>query len=687
MALIESQDSKNSAGNAAKNRRAGAPAASGLTPEALVPRIGDTLVERGLLKAEDLKRALEYQQANAFVGNPRLLGDILVELRMITREQLDQAITEQFIGLQEALKKTNETLEQRVQERTADLERRLAQIHTVAEVTQAAISANSLGDLLKLTVNLIVERLGYYYAAIFLVDENKKFAALREATGTSGAELKQRGYKLSVGSHSIIGWVTNNNQARIISDVADDPLYLQDELLPQTRSEACMPLAIGGEVLGALDVQSTDPNAFTAEDVALLQTFGNQIALAIRNMRALETTQVNLQELDLLYRATQTLGGVEDAEQIFEILGKTLHQTDYVTLILRATPQGLRVASVYTPEAEGVAQQMLGQVIPVTLGELSAFTRAEQRYWLINKGQPFDIAAAFNILPQRTACATLALMPIRTRQQLRAMLILGSPRSDRLLPVLLQPYLGLVEFVATALEKIEAMESTRQRLASLQMLNNVSQAIATETNLEKLYARVHQQVNAVMGEVDFYIALYDAINQRIDFPYFYEDRRLRVTASIPFGQGLTSVVLRTRHPLRLVEDVEKKSAALGAVVAGKFSKSWLGVPLIIGEEVIGVMTAQHAEIENFFDEEDERLLSTLAYQVAVAIRNARLLNEAEARAQSERFVAGVTSKLWAVTDPEIILQTALRELSRAFDISEAYLDLEIQAPDSMENRT
>ncbi|RMF41449.1 MAG: hypothetical protein D6755_12600, partial [Anaerolineae bacterium] len=205
-----------------------------VSPEILIPRLGDYLLEKGLITQQDLQRALDYQKANAIAGNPRLLGQILVELKMVDRATLDHVITEQILKLQSALKETNKQLEKRVEERTQALQRRLAQIRTAAEITRMAMRAPHLNELLSITVNRIVEQFNYYYAAIFLIDPQGKYAVLREATGKVGKELKARNYKLAVGSRSIVGWVTTHNQPRISTDVNEDDLYLQDELLPQT---------------------------------------------------------------------------------------------------------------------------------------------------------------------------------------------------------------------------------------------------------------------------------------------------------------------------------------------------------------------------------------------------------------------------------------------------------------------
>jgi GAF domain-containing protein len=100
-----------------------------------------------------------------------------------------------------------------------------------------------------------------------------------------GAQLKEQGYRLAVGSGSLIGWVTSHRRPRIALDVAGDEMYARNELLPDTRSEAALPLTVGDRLIGALDVQSQELNAFAQSDIDVLQVLADQIAVAVENVR------------------------------------------------------------------------------------------------------------------------------------------------------------------------------------------------------------------------------------------------------------------------------------------------------------------------------------------------------------------------------------------------------------------
>ena len=131
----------------------------------------------------------------------------------------------------------------------------------------------------------------------------------------------------------------------------------------------------------------------------------------------------------------------------------------------------------------------------------------------------------------------------------------------------------------------------------------------------------------------------------------------------------------------LVEEVEKKAAELGAKVIGAPAKSWLGVPLLLGGEPIGAIIVQDLEKEHRFDDEDQHLLSTLSSQLAVSIRNARLIYEASSKADLENAAIEITNRLWAVTDVETIMQTALEQLGTKLHASKGIIQLELNNRD------
>lgn len=183
------------------------------------------------------------------------------------------------------------SLENRVIERTRELERRSNLLKAVADVGKAITSFRDLSELLQQTTYLIHENFGYYHIGIFLLDEHKEYAVLSATNSEGGRRMLEKQHQLKIGETGIVGYVTQHAKARIALDVGKDAVYFDNPDLPQTRSEMALPLVISGQILGALDVQSTEPQAFSEEDSATLQILAEQLAVAIQNANLFTETE------------------------------------------------------------------------------------------------------------------------------------------------------------------------------------------------------------------------------------------------------------------------------------------------------------------------------------------------------------------------------------------------------------
>lgn len=151
------------------------------------------------------------------------------------------------------------------------------------EVSQNITRILNIDELLPKTVDIICDAYGFYYAGVFLIDEAGEFAVLQAGRGEAGRIMIENHHKLAVGGNSMIGACTALNEARISLDVDTEKVWYPNPVLPDTRSEMALPLAIGSRVIGAVTVQSTEGAAFSDEDVSSLQAMANQLAIAIDN--------------------------------------------------------------------------------------------------------------------------------------------------------------------------------------------------------------------------------------------------------------------------------------------------------------------------------------------------------------------------------------------------------------------
>ena len=194
------------------------------------------------------------------------------------------------------LDQLKKSLEERITERTAQLEKRAGQLEAISSVARSIASLQDVEELLPAITRLVSERFGYYHAGIFLVDEKRENAVLRAANSEGGRRMLARRHSLKLDANSIVGYTISRQEPRIALDVGADAVFFNNPDLPKTRSEMALPLQVGTQVIGALDVQSTSQNAFAKDDITILSTLADQVAIAIENARLFSESHMALDE-------------------------------------------------------------------------------------------------------------------------------------------------------------------------------------------------------------------------------------------------------------------------------------------------------------------------------------------------------------------------------------------------------
>ena len=185
---------------------------------------------------------------------------------------------------------------ERLQAREA-LQRRNTYLAASSEIGRLVTSTLDLNTIFTRTVSLISDRFGFYFAAIYIIDDTGFHATLREAKGEAGEKMKSQKYTISVGSQNMVGRVADRGESKIANNVLAEPLYQPNPLLLDTQSEAAIPLHVGERTVGVIDIQSKDLNAFSQDDLSVLQSLADQIAIAIDNAASYERSQELIKEL------------------------------------------------------------------------------------------------------------------------------------------------------------------------------------------------------------------------------------------------------------------------------------------------------------------------------------------------------------------------------------------------------
>lgn len=559
-------------------------------------------------------------------------------------------------------------LEERLGERTRTT--RIA-----ADIAQDVASSSTIEELVSQAASLIASRLGFNHVSIYLADEASRLAVLSAAHGTDADKIMQAGKRIEFGSPTLISWVVENKQPRVMSRVVEDPLHLEAELLPESQSEIGIPILSRDQVLGILNVQSTKSNAFDNETIVVLEMLANQIATAIQNVRLFESEQGSVQEVAEVYRAGYRLAEALSEEDINRIIAETLSKTSYVSMYLVAEKDNLRVqASADVNAPEGLA---MPEAIEVSVEEISN---------ILASGPFIGEGGRLSALPytlvrvlRQLRIFSIALIPVVREETLSAVLLVGTRERRPLSDTNMQPFVNVATLIAESLERMQERQLIERRIVEMETITLVSQEVSSIRELTTLYRTLHGHIRQALGDVNFLVAIYDASTNSISVPYMFEkglgSGDVSTIETYPLGEGLTSILIRTKQPLMLIEDVETRAAALGARLAGKAAKSWLGAPLIVSGEVIGAVVVQDMDREYAFADSDMRFLTTLSAQVAGAIFNARLLEETASRAVQLQTAAEIARDISGSLDLGELLNKAVTLIRDRFSFYHAAIFL------------
>lgn len=307
-----------------------------------------------------------------------ILGVIIRRLTESIRQATEFGEAQEIANIE--LKKFQGELEQRVSDRTRELERRATQLQTITGLSESIAQLDDLNELFPITTRLISERFGFYHVGIFLVDNEREFAVLHAANSKGGQSMLQRNHRLKLGT-GVVGYAAQSGRPRIALDVGADAVYFDNPDLPDTRSEVALPLISRNETVGVLDVQSTEPGAFTTEDLQVLTALANQVSIAFENSRLLTETRAALTQMHEVYSAftrTEWTRSVTLAEQAgfryrsgrIEILEDRLQTPEVMSAVGNAR--------VSASQANGSEEKRSAVAVPVKLrGEVIGVLHVE----------------------------------------------------------------------------------------------------------------------------------------------------------------------------------------------------------------------------------------------------------------------------------------------------------------------
>ncbi len=582
--------------------------------------------------------------------------------------QLQQRVQSERAARQ-ALETLNVELEQRVAERTRELETSHRELETYgqnlaqanAELQQAIAQSERRSRLLTASVQVahaatlvrdpqtlltqvthnISEHFGFYHAGVFLLDEAGEWAVLRAANSEGGREMLARGHKLKVGVQGIVGWTAHTGQPRIALDVGADAVHFDNPFLPHTRSEMALPLKLGERILGVLDVQSTQEAAFSEEDVTVLQAMADQLAVAIENARLFEQTQAALEEAQAAYRR-YVLG-----EWSGYLQARGLLTQEY------ALHPDLKIGEKPLPEADLVFQQKQTLALPQL------------------PGGDGGTAQAALVAPIKLRDQVIGVLDLRETEQARQWTEDEIALAD-----------AVANQVALAVENARLFEEATTRAQELAVLNELAQTLTSRIlNVEEVLTEAYRGTSRLLDTRDFYISLYDAQKNLVTFPIEVINGEFTMPYNTqPADQGLTGYLIRTGAPLLLRQTSAERVAELGIGEYIPFggrpsSQCWLGAPLVAGQQVLGTMAVISYTDSNAFSEHDLSLLTAIANQTAIALQNAYLFEQTRQQIQDLETINRIAQIVTSALNLEQLLSALYEQVSALCATQEFYIAL------------
>jgi len=599
------------------------------------------------------------------------------------------------------------SLEQRVAERTHSLE-------LASEIGRSVSQVRTLDVMLKDATELIRSRFDLYYVQVYLTDPSQTNLLLLSGTGKVGEELLGRSHRLPLNIGSINGRAATEKKSVVISDTTASTTFRPNPLLPNTRSEMAIPLLVGEKVVGVLDLQSEKANALNQEILSAFEALAGQLAIAIQNANLLAEADQARAEVETQARrlVRANWADYQDAIHKPEETGFVFEQNKISAM---AQDEAIKENSLVAPisvtgeklgnlvvEMEGqsqgtrttelvatIARQIAQQIESLRLLESAERYRAEseqasrrltregwKEYVETNTGENLSYLYDLNeVRPysngdNHTEGANYNL-PLKVRDETVGRLsVEGLTTDDR---DSLELANAVAERLSAHIESLRQSDQTQSALAQSEKLFDATRALTQATDLQDLVVAAVTTLNIPVVNR----ALLAVFNHNSDGTL----EGMNVVANWWSGTGYEATPVGTHYSsqqLRVLSiftsptpiffndmyNDERIDAPSLEIVKRLNVRAMVGLPLFLGPRQLGTLILESEEVHNF-SQDDIRLFTALAPQIATLLESRRQFERAQQQANRESALNVISQKIQSATSVEAVLQIAARELGHA----------------------
>jgi GAF domain-containing protein/CheY-like chemotaxis protein len=403
------------------------------------------------------------------------------------------------------------------------------------------------------------------------------------------------------------------------------------------KSLMFVPLLSGNNVKGYVSIQNVDKeNAFNESDIRLLETLANSMSVALENARLFDETNRLLKETEQRTEELAVINSVQEGlvremnvQAIYQLVGNRICELfDSQTIVIRTFDHQTGLEHFHYAIEKGVHLERPAQPFiwankllietrqPLFVNRNYAETARKYGGTGVGKGLPPKSAVFVPMIVGDVVRGSVTLQNVDTEDAF-------SDSDIRLLTTLTNSMSVALENARLFDETSHLLAEAKQRATELATVNNISKALASQLDADELIQFVGDQMKDLFRANIVYLALLNQKTNIVHFPYRFGDEM----NPLKLGEGLTSKIIISGEPLLINRDMEEFRQQVGLTRIGKAAASYLGVPIPVGDKIIGVLSVQSTEHENSFNESDQRLLSTIAASVGVALNNATLFED------------------------------------------------------------
>ncbi|MCB9432662.1 MAG: GAF domain-containing protein [Ardenticatenaceae bacterium] len=607
-------------------------------------------------------------------------------------------------------------LEARVKERTGEL-------GLAADIGRTITQIRDLDLLLAESVRLIREYFNLYHVQIYLVDKSARTLELKVGTGEIGAELRRQGHRLPIGSGSINGTCAADKRAVVVEDTRNSVIFRPNPLLPDTRSQMSVPLLIGVQLLGVLNLQSKHVNELNPDNANVFEVLAGQLAVAMQNAQLFTESAEARRSLELQAQHSIYEGwrGYLNAVDRREHTGYAYIGTQLEPLEAAIQPgQGAELTLPLTLSGQKIGLVQLERMLeqPWTAGEIELIqavsnqvaNRVENIRLLANaeyfriqaeeankrliheawqdylqqaptQGYLYDqaevVAYDAALKPVDPHTTTSISYPVSVQGAIIGYLEAASGRfgqdkvedevaSDLVRVVADQLSIHIENLRLTQQAEVSLADS-RARAEELAFVNRVVTAISGSLEMEKSLQIVLDELADMLDVPQARVALLmpDRQTLRVVREHYNPQRSpSAMGAEIPIADSpATEIALRERRTVIVPNpQTSPMTRSVHALMRQQKIEMLVIIPLIAQNEVLGTVGIDLLDKERVFTEAEVRLAETVVFQAAAALQNAQLFQQTQAAlAETEVLYAGTDRIIKADTIEDVLL--ALLEAS------------------------